>query len=292
MKKSLTLVVAVYNAVRYLELLFAALLRQSMNDFEVIVADDGSGPEIRKLIETVTPQSSFPIIHLWHEDAGFRKNVMLNKAINASQTDYLVFIDGDCLPHRQFLHDHSQNRRPNSLLCGRRVNLSKDITDRLTLEDVRSGRYEKLSWALLFDGLLARSTNLEDAVRIENGFIRRLLHRNKARILGCNFSVEKKLLERINGFNEDYRAPGLGEDSDIAFRLALTGVQLMSLRYLAVLLHLYHPRTVVEDANKELYERVLASQNALCRNGLREIEHLKLSSKDFGSQGGKVYTKS
>ncbi len=105
-KKSLTIIIAVYNGVRNLEFIFAALARQSMNDFEVIIADDGSGPEIRKLIERTKPRLPFPVNHLWQADQGFRKNVMLNKSIEVAQTDYLAFIDGDCLPHRHFLKDH------------------------------------------------------------------------------------------------------------------------------------------------------------------------------------------
>src|SRR5258707_589774 len=105
---------------------------------------------------------------LWQPDAGFRKNAMLNKAIIASRTDYLIFIDGDCVPHHQFIRDHWMHRKAKSALCGRRVNFSRQITDRLTVEDVRSGKIEKLSAGVLFDGLLARSSNLEDAIRIES----------------------------------------------------------------------------------------------------------------------------
>lgn len=272
MKKSLTLTIAVYNAVQYLEFILAALARQSMNDFEVIIADDGSGPEIKTLIDRVKSTAPFRILHLWHEDKGFRKNEMLNKAISAAQTDYLVFIDGDCVPHRHFMRDHWMHREGQSLLCGRRVNLSKQITEKLTIGDITSGKFEKLSLSVLLDGLMARSSNLEDAIRIESPALRRLLHRNKARILGCNFSVRKQLLENINGFDEEYQAPGLGEDTDIAFRLELTGVRLVTLRYLASLFHLYHPLTQVGDTNRKIFERVVAAGEAVCRNGIRHLE--------------------
>ena len=266
-----SLVVAVYQNVRYLEFVFAALRRQTMRDFELIIADDGSGHEVAELVERTRKNVSFPVQHLWQEDLGFRKNMMLNKAVNASQTDYLVFIDGDCVPHHRFLEDHGANRHPESVLCGRRVNFSGQITDRLTSRSIESGEFEKLSLSVLIDGMLARSSNLEDAIRIENPFLRRLLHRNHARILGCNFSIEKKLLERINGFNEDYRAPGLGEDSDIAFRLELIGARFVTLRYLAVLYHLYHPPTRVGEENKRTYEEVIKRRNPICANGLRKL---------------------
>ena len=91
-------------------------------------------------------------------------------------------------------------------------------------------------------------------------------------MLGCNFSIEKRLMEQVNGFNEEYRAPGLGEDSDISFRLELMGVRMVSLRYLAVLYHLYHAATVVGEENKRIYERLLASHEIVCRKGLKDLD--------------------
>lgn len=275
-KKSLTLTIAVYNAAQYLEFILSALQRQSFVDFEVIIADDGSGPEVKKMVERMQAQLPMPILHLWQPDAGFLKNAMLNKAIAASQTDYLVFIDGDCVPHHEFIRDHASHRQPDSILCGRRVNFSKSITERLTIDDVRTGRLERLSFQSLWEGLMARSSNLEDAMRIESDLIRRFIPRNSPRILGCNFSLEKRLLEKINGFNEDYQAPGLGEDSDVAFRLGLLGARFISLRYLAILYHLYHPATQIGETNKQLYERLLIERNPVCPNGLVKSQEHRL----------------
>jgi GT2 family glycosyltransferase len=106
---------------------------------------------------------------------------------------------------------------------------------------------------------------------VEHPLIRKILHPGPPAILGCNFSVHREWLERINGFNEDYRGPGLGEDSDIAFRLGLAGARLKSIRNLAVLFHLHHPRTGVGADNRELYDRVVASREMVCRNGLVKL---------------------
>jgi glycosyltransferase involved in cell wall biosynthesis len=270
---SVSLVIAVYNSVRSLELILAALERQTFTDFEAVVADDGSGPEIRDLVDRAATGKSFPIKYVWHEDDGFRKNAILNKAVVAADGEHVVFIDGDCVPHRHFLRDHARLRRQGSVLCGRRVNLSPQMTERITLDSIRSGAFERLSLPLVWDGLLAHSANLEDAIRIENDFLRGLIPRNRPRILGCNFSVEKRLLEEVNGFNEDYRAPGLGEDSDIAFRLGLIGARFVSLRYLATLFHLYHPRTSVGNENKRLYDHVVRERNPVCANGLVKLHN-------------------
>ena len=270
-KKSLTLVISAYNSVRNLEFVLAALRRQSLTDFELIVGDDGSGPEVGMLVDSMRGAVQFPIVHLWQPDRGFRKTAMLNKAIEAAQTEYMVFIDHDCLPHHHFIRDHFVNREDDCVLCGRRVNFSRQITERLTVDSIREGTFERLTPRLLLDGLLARSSNLEDGIRIPSRTIRTLLHWNRARILGCNFSVEKRLLETINGFNEEYQAPGLGEDSDVAFRLGLAGARLISLRYQALLFHMYHPVTPVGTGNTQIYERVISEREMVCNNGLRKM---------------------
>jgi len=272
--KLLTLIIAVYNNVRYLEYILTALQCQTLNAFEVIVADDGSGPGIAEVVKRMRSEVSYPLRHLWQEDAGFRKNAMLNKAISAASSDYLVFIDGDCLPHHEFLKDHWKHHDVNTVLCGRRLNLSREMTDRLTVEAIRNNSYNRISLRLLWDGLKAKSSNLEDGIRIQSAALRGILHRNKARILGCNFSVEKSLIESINGFNEDYRAPGIGEDTDIAFRLSLLGAKFSTLRYQAVLFHLYHPPTPVGGENKNIFAEVEKLRQSWCPNGIHKSERV------------------
>jgi glycosyltransferase involved in cell wall biosynthesis len=264
----LTLVIAVYNAVRALELIFDALDAQAFGAFEAVVADDGSGPEIAALVGRRAASSPYPVVHVRHEDRGFRKNAILNRAVAASSTDYLVFIDGDCIPHGKFLSDHAALSRPGEVLCGRRVNLGKAISERILREGLPRGGFGKLALPLLVDGLLGRSTWVEDAFRTTSPLLRRLLHPGRPAMLGCNFSLHRGLLERINGFNEDYEAPGLGEDSDVAFRLALSGARLASLRNMGILFHLHHPPTRVGEANRAIFDRVVASREMVCRNGL------------------------
>jgi glycosyltransferase involved in cell wall biosynthesis len=265
---SLTLIVSVYNDVRALGLIFLALDRQTFRDFEVVVADDGSGPEVAELVERARAASAYRVSHVWHPDEGFRKNAILNRAVAASRTPYLVFTDGDCLPHSAFLEDHFRESEPGVVLCGRRVNLGESFSGRITPDSVRGGRFERITPALLADGLRGRTAYIEDAFRTRNPLLRRLLHPGEPAILGCNFSVHREWLERINGFNEEYRAPGLGEDSDVAFRLTLAGARLRSVRNLAVLFHLHHPKTAVGEENRIIYERVVSSREMVCRNGL------------------------
>ena len=134
-----SLIIAFYNKIDYLKLVLAGLERQSNTDFEVIIADDGSSTEVVGELEKIAALSPLKIRHLWHEDRGFRKNKMLNRTVRESAADYLVFIDGDCVPHREFVKEHFESREAKTSLTGRRVNLSKKITGKLTPENVKDG---------------------------------------------------------------------------------------------------------------------------------------------------------
>jgi glycosyltransferase involved in cell wall biosynthesis len=264
----LSLIIAVYNKPENLELIFGALERQLFTDFEVLIADDGSGPAIRHVIEAAQAGTRFPVHHLWHEDRGWRKNTVLNSAICAATTEYLVFIDGDCLPSRHFLLDHWNERRPGRVLLGRRVETSERWSKELTLEKVRSGNFERFGWRELSDMLRGKSLRVEDGVRIPSAIARRLLLRTTRGMLGANFSAWKQDLVAINGFDELYDGPGCGEDSDVQYRLSLIGVESKSLRNLAIEYHLWHPRRPVSDASWDRFEAVKKTREPRCTHGL------------------------
>jgi glycosyltransferase involved in cell wall biosynthesis len=268
----LSLIIAVYNKPEILRLVLAACNRQSLPDFEVIIADDGSGPGIRALLEEAQRQYPFPIQHLWHEDQGWRKNTMLNNAIRSSQTEYLVFIDGDCIPARDFMLDHWNEREPRKALMGRRVETSRRWSDALTLERVESGAYEHLGWEEIKDGLKGSSLRVEDGVRIRSAFLRTVLLRNVRGMLGSNFSVAREHLVAINGFDELYDGPGCGEDSDVQYRLSLIGVTGKSMRNLAIQYHVHHTPTKGSDACWDRFEMVKTSAGPRCAHGLMKEE--------------------
>ena len=268
----LSLIVAVYNKPENLRLVLAACARQSFREFELIVADDGSGPAVRALIEEARKEMPFPISHLWHEDSGWRKNVMLNNAIRASETDYCVFIDGDCLPARHFLLDHWEEREPGKVLLGRRVETSERWTREINADRIASGAFERMEWRDWADMFAGRSLRVEDGLRIRSALVRRVLLRNVRGMLGANFSVAREDLIAVNGFDERYDGPGCGEDSDLQFRLGLAGVAGKSLRNLAVLYHLRHPLTRVSDACWDRFEAVKRTTEPRCQMGLRHLD--------------------
>ena len=126
-----SVIAAFYNNIKYLKLVLAGLERQTEKNFEVIIADDGSAEQVVKEIESISSNYSFRIKHIWHPDKGFRKNKILNQTILASESEYLIFIDFDCVPHSQFVEEHLNEKQEDIVLTGRRVNLSKKITDKL-----------------------------------------------------------------------------------------------------------------------------------------------------------------
>jgi len=239
---SLSLIISFYNKTDLLQLVFEALKRQTFKEFEVIIADDGSNEESVKCIQELISQSPFPVKHCWHEDSGWRKNIILNRALQASEADYIVFMDGDCIPHKRFLEEHYMGQRPKTVLCGRRVQLSKSMSEKLTCSQIRKGYLEGAgSFVLFFLGLFGKSNDWENALRIPNKKLRKWFIKEKKRgILGCNFSIHKSDLMKVNGFDERFLHPGTGEDTDLDHRLQRAGIFGKSKKHSITLFHIHH----------------------------------------------------
>lgn len=269
-----SLIISVYNSIRNLELIFNALTIQTFKDFEVIISDDGSSEEMKNFISKWNDKNLLSIRHIWQEDDGFRKNKILNECVRNSVTDYLIFIDGDCIPHSEFIEAHYTNRRNNTALFGRRVYLGEDYSLSLTSDNILNKSYEKLNLNLIKESLTGKdkgSYNAEEGIVIKNKTVRKLFLKEDVGILGSNFSLEKKLLEDINGFDENFVGPGYGEDTDVERRLRLFGAKVKSIRNLAVQYHLYHRKTIEASANRDYYNKIKADKNYFCINGLKKI---------------------
>lgn len=265
-----SVIAAFYNNIKYLRLVLAGFERQCEKNFELIIADDGSNNEVVREIESITPNHSFRIKHIWHPDKGFRKNKILNQAVLASSSDYLIFIDSDCIPHSKFVEEHL-NEKTNALaLTGRRVNLSQKITNELTEQKIINGFLENQYLKIIEDGLFGKSYDVEKGFYLENKFLRKTLNIKYRGLLGCNFSLYKNELLAINGFDERYEAPSIGEDSDIEFRLSLNGVKVKSLNQIAVQYHLYHKIQERLQKNLDLFTEVKSSKLAYTPFGLKK----------------------
>jgi len=265
-----SVIISVYNRFDYLQLVMAGLERQSLWDFEVVIADDGSNDKFVERLNKLTSLLSFPVIHVRHEDKGFRKNKILNQAVVAANSNFLVFMDGDCVPHSEFLNEHSRYSRLGRCLTGRRVNLSEKFTRQLNPELVRNGYLEKNTIKLIADGLFGKTNYVEKGIYVKNKSLRDALNKKNRGLLGCNFSIYKEDLLKINGFDERYEAPSIGEDSDIQYRLELAGTRIKSLNNIAVQYHLYHELQKRPQENLDLFNKVKASRLAVTPFGIKQ----------------------
>lgn len=270
-KKSpaVSVIISFYKKIDYLILLLEGFKQQSFRDFEVIIADDGSPADIVRQIEKLSEDFPFPLRHLWQEDKGFRKNRILNRAIVAAEAEYILFVDGDCIPHPEFVKEHYQNREESTVLTGRRVNLSEKITSQITPEKIADGWLWKKPFSLYMDGISGKSYDVEKGIYIRNGYLRDFMNRKKRGVLGCNFSAFKDDLLAVNGFDERYEAPSIGEDSDIQFRMELAGCDVKSLNGIAVQYHLFHKLQPRLQVNLDLFELVKSEKLAFTPFGIK-----------------------
>lgn len=263
----ISIIISFYNNLRFLKLVLAGFRDQSQPSFNVIIADDGSRPEIVREIAALRTAYPFAIEHVWHQDNGWQKNRIINQAIAAAHP-YLIFIDQDCVPHRRFVFEHYRNRAPGVVLAGRRANLSEPVTAALT-EAMVTRRYlddNSLRW--LWEGLRGNMNYSERAFYLP--WLRPWLMRKKKGLVGSNFSAFKDDILAVNGFDERYRAPTIGEDTDIEYRLRLSGRKVRCLDNLAIQYHLHHPLLSRANDNGRLFDEVRARGEWYTRYGIEK----------------------
>lgn len=233
-----------YNAEAWLEKVIWGFSAQDEKDFEIIIADDGSRPATRELLDRLRPQLPMPLVHVWQEDNGFQKSQILNKAIVSAQTDYLIFTDGDCIPRADFVSTHLKFRQQGHFLSGGYFKLPMDISQAITKEDILAQRCFDRAW-LKANGLPKQNT-LKLSAR---GFMAALLNfitPTKPSWNGHNASGWKKDLVAINGFNQEMQYGG--QDRELGERLVNSGLKGKQIRYSAVCVHLDHARGYVNEA--------------------------------------------
>lgn len=272
MQNKATVIIAFYNKVRFLDLVLAGLSAQTFTNFEVIIADDGSTQESVKAIKEIFKKYSFPIKHLWQEDDGFRKNIMLNKCTLSAEGEILIFVDGDCIPHKNFVDEHIKSTRLGVCSTGRRVNLSQEISDSLTPELVASGILEKSNLKMILNSFQGKGNHSGQGIYITNSWLRAFINKKRRGVLGSNFSVTKSDLLAVNGFDERYVHPSVGEDTDIEYRLVLNGVKVAPLINAAIQYHLYHKELPRNPVNFELFEKTKKLAKAKTPYGIEKLK--------------------
>lgn len=268
----MTLFAAFYNNVEFFKKVFASIETQSFKNFEMIICDDGSRDEATQALVELAKNSWVPVKHLWHPDRGFYKNEALNRGVLHSRAEYLVFIDADCVLHPQFMEDHWNQKQEGHTLAGRRVNLTPSISKNLTEQRIREGYLQKNWWWLFLTMFWMKDNNSVKGFRVAGEFLYRFLNRKPRGLVGCNFSVFKKDLVAVNGFDMSYHRPGIGEDSDIDFRLSGIGVTPVPMTYRGVQYHLYHKLLSRSDENEAKFAALKQSKKYITDQGLKELQ--------------------
>ena len=266
-----SVIMSTYNQPKHLELALAGLQIQTEKNFELQIADDGSRSETSDLIEKYMDRVPFQLVHSWQQDLGYRKTKILNEAIRKSKADYFIFIDGDCIPHKDFVKNHLQYRQKGYYLAGRRVELGPKFSEQLTAEMVLSGDLNRPNMGVLLSTFEKDSEYWHRSIPIYNSFMRNLLKMDRIDDLkGCNFSVDRESLFKVNGFDEDYEGYAR-EDTDIELRFQFLGLKIKSLKGLAIQYHVWHDRLSESEGNKLKLKELSQRQSAVCKNGIVKL---------------------
>ncbi|CAL2064411.1 glycosyltransferase [Tenacibaculum sp. 190524A05c] len=261
----ISIIISYYKALDNLKLILKALNHQSSRDFEAIISEDDNNDETIQFLKEHRKDYNFSILHVNQEvDDGFRKNQMLNKSIKASNGETLVFIDGDCIPHKHFVKAYIENVQDNVMLKGRRVMLGEKITENIQ----KNKTIEPLKGLSVF---FSDSGKKKEAIYLGNKSL--LLTMKDKGLLGCNWGIQKKHLIDVNGFDEDYIRAAVGEDTDIEWRLKRNGIGSKSMKNKAIVYHLHHERSYSNEGvekNRELLREKLKADNFVCLNGLEK----------------------
>lgn len=269
MKQSV--VISTYNQPVWLNKVLLGYLNQTFTDFEVLIADDGSDGRTHEVINNFQQVVDFPIQHIWHPDEGYRRQTILNLALQAATHEYIIMTDGDCIPRPDFLEVHARSARPGCFLSGGYCKLPLDLSLALTPDDIESGRAFDVKF-LRQHGLQEFSPRLKLGLPVALAPLLDMITPTKATWNNCNASGWKADLIAVNGFNEDMQYGGA--DRELGERLANYGVTGRQIRHQAIVLHLDHPRGYKTPAtlekNRAIRDQVVASRSVWCSNGIHK----------------------
>lgn len=267
-----SVIITTFDQPEQLEKVLWGYAAQRHRDFELIVADDGSGPATTDVIDRVSRAAGLDVIHVWHEHRGFRKTEILNRAIVAATSEYLVFSDGDCIPRDDFVGTHASLARPGYFLSGGYLKLPGSVSAAITIPAIRSGSATDASWL--------RARGWKPGKRA----LRLLRNRRAASILdlitptrrtwnGHNSSAWKSAIAEVNGFDLDMAYGGL--DRALGERLMNAGVRGRQVRHRTPCLHLHHERPYADPLkwkrNHEIRDRIRQNHETRARQGIAEL---------------------
>ncbi len=265
----ISVIVTTFNRPDALRTVLAALLAQDERGFEVLVADDGSRNETRRLVESTAAAAPIAIRHVWQEDRGFRAGAARNRAAAQAKGEYLVFLDGDCVPRPDFVARHRRLAERGWMVAGNRILLSQAFTSEVLAGGEPIHQWTLRQWrAARARGAINRTLPL---LRIALGPMRRLASGRWQRVRTCNLGIWVDDFRLVNGFDESFEGWGF-EDSDLAVRLLNAGVRRKEGAFATAVLHLWHHENdrLHEGRNWQRLQQRIATRETRASSGLAQ----------------------
>lgn len=234
-----SVIISTYNSPVWLQKVLWGFEYQNIKDFEIVIADDGSGAETKLVIDEFRLRTGLTVIHVWHEDDGFQKSAILNKAIVASKGDYLIFTDGDCIPRKDFIQTHLYFADHGRFLSGGYFMLPMDTSHAVMEENIRTGNAFNVEW-LQSNGLKKTHKTMKLTASGWWSTVLNFITPTRPTWNGHNASGWKKDILAANGFNEEMKYGG--QDRELGERLENAGIRGKQIRYSAICIHLDHKR--------------------------------------------------
>ena len=266
----ISVIITTYNRPDALTAVLEGYLAQTDRKFELIIADDGSKEETKEVVLTYGNRAAFPVEHVWQEDRGFRAAAIRNRALVATEADYIIFSDGDCIPLPDFVSRHRLLAEKGWFVVGNRILLNEAFTNRILSGDIAVHTWDVRQWL----GARMRGHTNRWLPLLSLSLLSPLRKARPHRWEGamtCNLSVWREDLLFVNGFDETYSGWGL-EDSDLVIRLIQSGLGRKSARFAAPVLHLWHKEndrsSLVE--NRRRLEHRLQSREICATRGVRQ----------------------
>ena len=268
----ITVIVSTYNNEEWLAKVLEGYKYQTYENFEVMVADDGSRESTKALIDSFRKDYPVPLLHVWHEDEGYRRQRILNIAITKANMPYILFTDGDCIPRKDFVETHAKFAEEGYFLSGGYCKLPMDTSQAIVPEDIASERCFDVKW-LKEQGPLKGT----QALKLNSGptmsSLLDLITPTNASFNNCNSSAWREDLIAINGYDE--RMQYGGPDRELGERLENFGLKSKQIRHQAIVLHLDHARGY---KTKESLDRNLAIR--------KEVKDQKKVWTEYGIKKG------
>lgn len=258
---SCSLIVSTYNWPEALHLCLLSVKNQSILPNEIIIADDGSGPETALIIDRLREDFPVPIVHVWHPDDGFQLSRIRNKAIANCSFQYIVQIDGDLVLHKNFMRDHLVVGKPGAFVAGSRVLMNRTLSDKLI--------HKQQTQISFFERGLSNFCNRFSIAWLRNHLADRYRVNDIAALRGCNMAFWKNDLIEVNGYNEEFTSWGR-EDSELAVRLVNSGIKKRALKFGGVVYHIHHQEADKKGClvNDQILNLAIENKSTYCLQGI------------------------